>query len=229
MDAILFDFNGVLVDDEHLHLAGFNAVLADFGVTLSPALYEARYIGFDDRGAFEAALRDHGHAAPDDVVRRLIADKARWYLARASTELRIFPGAAALVAACADRGPVGVVSGALRAEIELALGLMGVHDRVRCIVAAEDVTACKPDPAGYLAALDALTAQGISLRPDRVVALEDTPAGVRAARAAGLRVAAVAQSVPEAALREAGAQLTRPTVAALSPEILAALTAQPVA
>lgn len=225
MDAILFDFNGVLVDDEHLHLAGFNAMLAGFGVVLSAAVYEARYIGFDDRGAFEAALRDHGHNAPESLVRRLIADKALWYLSRAPRELKIFPGAAALVAACADRVPVGVVSGALRAEIDLALGLMGVRDRVRCVIAAEDVTACKPDPAGYLAALDALQSQGLTLRPGRVVALEDTPAGVRAACAAGLRVAAVAQSVTEAALREAGAHLTRPTVAALDPDTLASLTA----
>jgi len=223
MDAIFFDFNGVLVDDEHLHLAGFNAVLAPLGVTLSEADYEARYIGFDDRGAFTAALRDHGLDASADHVASLIATKARWYAARAPTELRVFAGAAALVTACAARAPVAIVSGALRAEIDLALALLGVTEAVSLIVAAEDVDACKPDPAGYLAACAALKARGVVLRPERVVVIEDTPAGVVAARAAGLRVVGVAQSVSEEALREAGAHATWPSLADLDVAGLAAV------
>lgn len=225
MDAILFDFNGVLVDDEALHLAGFNAVLGPLGVHLSVADYEARYIGFDDRGALTAALGDRGLPAPAELIARLIATKARWYAARAPTELRIFPGAAALLTACAARVPVAIVSGALRAEIELALGLMGARAAVRCIVAAEDVSACKPDPAGYLAALAALRGHGVTLAPARTVAVEDTPAGVRAALAAGLRVVGVAQSVSEDDLRAAGAHTTRRRLVDLDPDLLAALAA----
>ncbi len=225
MDAVLFDFNGVLVDDEALHLAGFNAVLGPLGLHLSDADYEARYIGFDDRGALTTALGDRGLPAPADLVARLIAEKARWYAARARAELRIFPGAAALLRACAARVPVAIVSGALRAEIELALDLMEAAPAVRCIVAAEDVSACKPDPAGYLAALAALQAHGAPVAPSRTVAVEDTPAGVRAALAAGLRVVGVAQSVPEADLAAAGAHATRPRLADLDPDLLASLAA----
>jgi beta-phosphoglucomutase-like phosphatase (HAD superfamily) len=75
--AALFDFNGVLVDDERLHLAGFNEVLAPFGVRVSDEDYDARYIGYDDRGAFRAMLADHGLPCDDARVAALIEAKRR--------------------------------------------------------------------------------------------------------------------------------------------------------
>ena len=62
--AVIFDFNGVLVDDEHVHFELFREVLASLGVPLDEAAYLDRYLGFDDRGAFSAALIDAGRDAP---------------------------------------------------------------------------------------------------------------------------------------------------------------------
>ncbi|MBL8604608.1 MAG: HAD family phosphatase [Myxococcales bacterium] len=208
MDAVFFDFNGVLVDDEHLHLSGFNAVLSKFGVHLDAAEYEARYIGFDDRGAFAHALRDHGLDCDAAQLAALIDEKAAFYAAAAARELCVFEGAARLLREAAARAPVAVVSGALRAEIVLGLGVLGASGAPRCIVAAEDVSACKPDPEGYLLALKTLRAQGLSLDPARVVVIEDTPAGVAAGRAAGLTVVGVGHSVAPEKLRAAGAVQT---------------------
>jgi beta-phosphoglucomutase-like phosphatase (HAD superfamily) len=70
--GVLFDFNGVLVDDEHLHFEGFNAVLAPLGIALTQRDYDDVYLGFDDRGVFEAALRAHGRAPDAEQVRGLI-------------------------------------------------------------------------------------------------------------------------------------------------------------
>ena len=203
--GVLFDFNGVLVDDEHLHFEGFNAVLAPLGIALTQRDYDDVYLGFDDRGVFEAALRAHGRAPDAEQVRGLIAAKARVYAARAATELRVFDGAAALLREAAARAPVVIVSGALRAEIEGALAVMGAGAAVRAIVAAEDVSACKPDPEGYLAGLALLRSWGGTVEPSRCVAIEDSTAGVAAARAAGLAVLAVAHSYPRAQLEAAGA------------------------
>ncbi len=205
LEGVLFDFNGVLVDDERLHFEGFNAVLSPLGITLTAREYEEVYLGFDDRGVFEAALRAHGREPEALEVRALIDAKARVYAARAATELRVFERAAAALREAAERAPVVIVSGALRAEIEGALAIMGARDAVRAIVAAEDVSRCKPDPEGYLAGLARLRAWRPSLDPARCVAVEDSTAGVRAARAAGLKVLAVAHTYSREALAAAGA------------------------
>ncbi len=206
LQGVCFDFNGVLVDDEHLHFECFNAVLAPEGIAITPAEYEGVYLGFDDRGVFTHALRAHGRADDAATVRALIARKAEAYAARAARELRVFEGAARLVREAAARAPVVIVSGALRAEIDGALAVMGVTDAVGAVVAAEDVAACKPDPEGYVAGLARLAGlAGAALDPSRVVAVEDSTAGVAAALGASLRVVAVAHTYPAEALRAAGA------------------------
>lgn len=214
--ATLFDFNGVLVDDEHVHLAAFREVLArpPLGIHVSDAEYAERYLGYDDRGAFEAMLRDAGRTPTTEEVAALVAAKVPVYLRLATTQLRIFPGAADVVRRAAARGTVAIVSGALRHEIEHALGVLGVRDEVAFIVSAEDTRACKPDPEGYLLGKRALAEQGHD-EAKGVVVIEDSIAGVEAAKAAGLRCAAVEHSYPAARLRAAGADVVVPRLADL--------------
>lgn len=226
LQAALFDFNGVLVDDERLHFEGFNAVLAPLGVVITPEAYERVYLGFDDRGVFETALAAHGLPVTADGVRALIDAKAKVYAARAATELVVFEGAAGLLRAVSERVPVVIVSGALRDEIFGALRVMGCEGCVRGVVAAEDVSACKPDPEGYVQGLARLLELLGEVDPGRCVAVEDSLAGVRSAKAAGLRVLAVAHSYPAASLVEAGADRCLPTLAAAVFEDLAALALQ---
>ena len=178
LQAAFFDFNGVLVDDERLHLDGFNAALSPLGVSVSLDLYNERYLGFDDRGAFAAMLRDHGLAAGAERVADLIAAKSVVYNELAARSLDVFEGAPALLRSVAAAVPVAIVSGALRGEIESALRVMGAEGVVRLIVAAEDVAACKPDPEGYLLGLARLSAAVGALDPSRCVAIEDSVAGV---------------------------------------------------
>lgn len=223
IEAVLFDFNGVLVDDERLHFECFNAVLAPRGIALSARDYEDVYLGFDDRGVFETALRAHGQSPDRVTVQTLIAAKAAAYATRAEAELRVFEGAPSLLRAVAARAPVVVVSGALRAEIDGALAVMRAADTVEAIVAAEDVSACKPDPEGYLRGLALLSARHGSVDPSRCVAVEDSTAGIAAACGAGLRVLAVAHTYPEAALRAAGAHAVAARLAEVSVAHLASL------
>ncbi len=150
--AVIFDFNGVLVDDEHLHFDMFREVLAVEGVTITDRDYHERYLGLDDRGCFEAALIDGGQQADQERLDALIARKAVRYAEEAGVGLRFFPGAADCLAALAGRWPLAINSGALRPEIEFALGLINSRERVGSIVSAEDTSRCKPDPQGYLLA-----------------------------------------------------------------------------
>ncbi len=213
----LFDFNGVLVDDESVHLAAFREVLRPHGVTFDDATYTERYLGFDDAGAFRAMLIDAGQPPLDADVARLIAAKKPLYMELIGDSLVVFEGAAEIVRRRAKLGTVGIVSGALRDEIEHALRVMGVREHVAFIVAAEDTTACKPDPQGYVLGVRELRALAASGAP---IVIEDSVAGIHAAKAAGLFCAAVAHSYPVDVLRAAGADVVVPRIADLSDELL---------
>lgn len=201
LSAYLFDFNGVLVDDERVHFAAFRHVLAKRGVPLDEPTYVERYLAFDDTTAFRAMLRDGGATFDEAAVAECVAEKLPVYMSAVEQELVLFPGGFELLRACSERGSVAIVSGALRVEIEFALRRAGAADAVRTIVAAEDVAACKPDPAGYLEAL-----RRLSIAAHEAVVVEDSLAGIAAARAAGCPVVAVAHSYPFDALATSGAR-----------------------
>lgn len=218
--AILFDFNGVLVDDEPLHFELFQRVLAEEGIALSSQDYYQKFLGFDDRGCLSAVLRAAGQAADPPRLMRLIARKARYYQERIRTGgYPFFPGAVELIRSAAGAGcMLGVVSGALQEEVEGALRQAGCLDLFKVIVAAEDVTEGKPDPEGYRKALEALNSEpplpARLFHPHEVLAIEDSPAGLSAATDAGFRTLGVAQTYPAAELSLA--ERVVPTVAGLT-------------
>lgn len=207
--AILFDFNGVLVDDEPIHLEVFQRVLAEEGVSLSAEDYFARYLGLDDRACFAAVLGAAGEPATVPRLMRLTARKASYYQERIRRDgYPFFPGAVELVRSLAAKGTMlGVVSGALREEVEGALRQTGILDRFKVLVTAEDVEEGKPDPQGYLRALEALNSQPPLperlLHPHEVLAVEDSPAGLTTAAEVGLPTLGVAHTYPAARLCEA--------------------------
>lgn len=215
MRATLFDFNGVLVDDEHVHTEAFREVLRPMGITFDDATYAERYLGFDDVGAFRAMLADHGHAADDGTIERLVAAKKPAYMRLVDGRFTIFEGAVELVRRRAAGAPVAIVSGALRDEIAFAVARMNLNDVFAAIVAAEDTARCKPDPEGYLLALRAL-----GRAADSVVVLEDSLAGIAAARAAGLRCVGVAHSYAVDELVAAGADAVARTLAEVTDAML---------
>lgn len=210
--AVIFDFNGVLVDDESVHFELFREVLAEEGVAITEHDYHERYLGYDDRGCFAAALGDVGQVFDGARLDDLIARKARRYVEVAEEGLRYFPSAAETLAAMADRWPVAICSGALRAEIEYALNRLGRRDRVVAIIAAEDAHKCKPDPAGYLQALEALrgdsqagSAPGAAPRADECLVVEDSLAGIVSAKGAGMWAVGITHTYTAPQLRQSGA------------------------
>jgi HAD superfamily hydrolase (TIGR01509 family) len=211
----LFDYNGVLIDDEKVHLAAFRDVLAPLGVEVLEASYWERYLGFDDLGAFRAILEDAGRRVSAGELAELVEAKRPHYLSRAKTALSAFAGAAEVVRRRASVAPVGIVSGALRDEIALGIELLGIADVVAFVVSAEDTRACKPDPEGYAIAKGRL-AELVGTDAERAVVIEDSLAGVQAAKAAGLSCIAVAHSYPESELFAAGADVVVKRIAELA-------------
>jgi HAD superfamily hydrolase (TIGR01509 family) len=221
--ATIFDFNGVLVDDEEVHRDAFRDVLGPLGVRFSDETYVERYLGFDDIGAIRAMLADAGRAADDAEVQALADRKRPFYMRRAEGGLVIFEGAAEVLKRRAAEGPVAIVSGALRDEIAFALRRMGLEGSVGTIISAEDTPRCKPDPMGYELGIAALAASIGPKAARRAVVIEDSLAGIESAKAAGLTCVAVAHSYPEARLREVGADAVVPRIADVDDALLAEL------
>jgi HAD superfamily hydrolase (TIGR01509 family) len=221
--ATIFDFNGVLVDDELVHRDAFRDVLTPLGVTFTDEQYVERYLGFDDVGALRAMLVDAGQSPSDRQIEDLASAKRPYYMRRAEAGLVVFEGAVKAVRESAARGTVAIVSGALRDEIEFALGKMGLGGMFACIVSAEDTSRCKPDPMGYTQCIDALAPKIGKEAAEGALVIEDSLAGIVAAKAAGLACLAVAHSYPEAQLYDAGADAVLPRIGAVDDGVIGAL------
>lgn len=213
--AVVFDFNGILVDDEPIHFRLFRKVLAEEGIELSEEDYYEKYLGFDDRGCFEAVLETAGEETSTLRVTRLIARKSAYYQDLIRSEgYPFFPGAVELVRSVHARGwTLGLVSGALRDEVEGALEQAGLTDCFKALVTADEVERSKPDPEGYVKIMEELNSRPPLperlLHPHEVLAIEDSPAGIESAAAAGLRTLGVAQTYETAELEGADAVVER--------------------
>lgn len=204
--ATLFDYNGVLVDDEHVHLEAFRDVLEPLGIEISEKRYWDELLGFDDAGAFRHVLGEAGLDADPARIKSLILAKRPRYMERARKSLKTFNGASELMRERARVGPVAVVSGALTDEIEFGLEKLGVRDLVGKIISAEDTSISKPDPEGYLMGVEWLKSQ-IGEGAARALVVEDSVDGITAAKRARLPTVAVAHSYSSDKLEESGADL----------------------
>ena len=206
LQAIVFDFDGVIADSEPLHLKALQQALAEEGIVLERDEYFSRYLGYDDVGAFAALARERGLAWTDRHITALVARKGLKLQAMLDGGELLFPGAAAFVRAAAAEVPIAIASGALRHEIVQIVQSAGLGDLFSAIVASGDTPESKPSPAPYLLAFEQLQqASATALDRQRCVAIEDSVWGLESAREAGLRCVGVTTSYPAAELT--GAEL----------------------
>jgi len=214
IDAVIFDFDGIIVDSERLHWAAFNKVLEPLGKTISWVEYIETFIGFDDRDTFRTALpmlgpersergpviagqRPQGEAKAELVD--LIEKKAAAFQELLESDgAAALPGAVELIKHLSGNIPLAICSGALRKDILPILGSLGIETAFDTIVTADDTHISKPDPAPYKLAMKKL---GVTSG----LAIEDTPAGIASAKGAGLKVLSVTNSYPAEALTQADA------------------------
>ncbi|MHC4716114.1 MAG: HAD family hydrolase, partial [Planctomycetota bacterium] len=149
LDALIFDFDGVVVDSEPIHLACFRKVLGKRGIELRTEDYYGKYLGFDDHDCFEAVLTNNDREPDEDEIATMTAEKTALVQQAIGESVQPLPGALELMRAARDAGvAVGVCSGALRDEIKLAGEAIGALEMVEVLVAAKDVANGKPDPEG---------------------------------------------------------------------------------
>ncbi len=191
LNAVIFDFDGIIVDSEPMHHQAFQSVLEPLGKGFSWEEYCETYMGFDDRDAFRKAFKAKGEKIYARDIRKLMVEKAEVFqqLIR-NGEATPLPGAVELIKSIPRKLPIALCSGALKEDILPIISNLGIGNSFNAIITAEDTKKSKPDPAPYKLALKKLGLED----PTSVIAIEDTPLGIISAKGAGLKVLAVTNS-----------------------------------
>jgi HAD superfamily hydrolase (TIGR01509 family) len=200
--AVIFDFDGVLVNSEPLHFRTLREILLPEGIAIDEDEYVQTYLAYDDRGAIRLALERHGIPYDRDNVDRIARRKAAVFDA-AMAEVPLFPGVRELLQGLAAEMPLAIASGALHDEIQAILRSNGLLPLFETIVGADDVSRGKPHPEPYLTAMTRLHHRAPRLLPEECLVFEDSMPGIAAARAAGMTVVAVTNSYPAVKLSAA--------------------------
>ncbi len=203
LQAVIFDFDGVIANSEPLHLRAFQQALGDEGIVLTAEEYYARYLGYDDVGAFRTLLRDRGDEPDGARVARLVVRKGEKLQAMMEAGDVLFPGAADFIREAARTVPVAIASGALRHEIEEILEAADLRPLFPIIVASGDTPESKPSPAPYKLAFERLKQLRPEIETHRCVAIEDSRWGLASAAGASLRCVGVTTSYTAAELPDA--------------------------
>jgi len=218
--AIIFDFDGIIVDSEPLIMRLTQRMAALEGWAVSDEDYYCNYLALDDRGVIEHLYQSHGR--PVDPARReeLLEWKFRLYAEAISEGLPPMAGAIEFINKVTAQFPLAIASGSWRSEVERLLQKLGLREKFAVIATADECERSKPDPEIFLKALAGLRQlpafdggvegekeiRGKVPRPLQAaecLAIEDAPAGVRAAQGAGMRCLALAHSRSVEALQHA--------------------------
>jgi beta-phosphoglucomutase len=196
--AVLFDFDGVIVNSEPLHFHAFQQVLREEKIELTEREYYRELIGFDDKGAFRHVFKSRSKELDPKTFLRVMARKSEAMTeAIQARKYTALPGVERLVRGLWRNYPLAICSGALREEIEAMLEGIQLRDCFKVIVAAEDVTVGKPDPQGYLLTTRLLAEKAkVSLTPADCLIIEDAPSVIQSVKSAGFTTLAVATSYP---------------------------------
>jgi beta-phosphoglucomutase len=211
LQAVIFDFDGVITDSEILHLRAFNKVLAPHGVELTKKEYYTKYLGLSDVDCFNTLIGERRLALDKSQVKTLVRQKTRIFEELARTDGKIIEGVREFLdMLAAEKVRTAICSGALRAEIELILEDANLRGFFEVIVSAEEVRRGKPHPDGFLLTLKRLNADGVTrITANRCVVIEDSHWGLQAAQAAGMQTVAVTNTYEAEQLAGAGKIVSR--------------------
>lgn len=221
LEAIIFDFDGVICDTEPLHHRAFVRALANVPIPLAEDEYYARYAGLNDRAVLRAVARDQGLDLAEQNLESLLHAKNENYFTMIADGIDRLPGVDRLVPRLARRWPLAICSGARRLEIETILQHAGLLEYFRVIVSGDEVQASKPDPAGYMVTLKRLRRLIPDVLARQCLVIEDTAHGIAAARAAGMKALGIQSRLSPRQL--AAADATVPTLRSVSVQSLAAM------
>ena len=201
LKAVIFDFNGIIIDDESIHRQLTEEMLLGENLNMQAGEFEKVCLGRSDRSCFRELLANHGRVVDENYLERLLQNKTRAYAKKLEEieKLPLYPGVEDIIYKARSRGlKIGLVSGALRSDIEFIINRGNLGQYFEVVISTDDVTTSKPEPEGYLLSVRLLNDlyPDLNLKPQECLAIEDTPAGIQAAKNAGMQVVAVANTYP---------------------------------
>lgn len=202
LKAIIFDFNGIIINDEPIHFKMFQKVLKEEGIRLTSEDYFSNYLAYDDRNCFIKILRKSKKPTPLNKIRELICRKAVYYDAYIKNHLCIFPGAKKWVSVLSKQYPLAIASAALKHEILWVLKKSKLINKFKIIVSSEDTKKSKPDPESYLLALKKLN-RFRKIKADECLVIEDSFAGIHGAHRAKMKCLALEHTYNRSQLKDA--------------------------
>ena len=191
--AVIFDFDGVITDSEILHLRAFNQVLVRYNIEITEEVYYKEYLGFTDRDCFESVADKNKLGLDSEQIKNLIKQKNRIFEKLAKIEATIFEGVPEFLQMLTDNKiRRAICSGALLVDIAPILEKIQLGPFFEEIVSAEQIEKGKPDPEGFLLALERLNeGSQNSIAANECVVIEDSHWGLEAAKAAGMHTVAI--------------------------------------
>lgn len=194
--ATIFDFNGVIVDDEPLHKKAFRQACLEIGIRLSSQDYAVFCLGRTDADGVRRIQEEF--SLSDELREGLLQRKGQLYVDLLGNNLHPVLGVVELIGTFKGKFLFAIATAAYPEEVEFILKTLGIREDFGVIVSARDVTRSKPDPEPYL-----LTAKKLDVLPSECVAIEDTPSGIASAKGAGMKCIAITTTRQRDELRQA--------------------------
>ena len=203
-EAVIFDFDGVIIDSEPLHFEASVAALKKCNIVLNYNEYCENYIGLSDKEMFPKIFAANCKLCDAKKTEFLIRDKINKYIdiIQQTMHLPFIAGLEQYINFLRKQSAkLAICSGSAKEEIVSVLSrsnIKNMKDLFDVIVSYDDVSRGKPDPEGYL-----LASKRLNVLPEKCLVIEDTPFGIKAARAAGMTVIGLLTTHNEAQLKEA--------------------------
>jgi HAD superfamily hydrolase (TIGR01509 family) len=201
LKVVLFDFNGVIVNDLALHLELIDRILIQENLQPQKPQERQASLGQSDRVYFQELLQRRGRVVSREYLNQLLSYKAQAYILELAKleKLPLYSGVEDLIFQVrASNVKIGLVSGALRQEIDVVLERAKLAGYFQVIVSGDDLLTSKPEPEGYLLGVERFNQEypDLNLQFQECLAIEDTPAGIKAAKCAQIKVVGVANTYP---------------------------------
>lgn len=201
LKAILFNFNGVIINDDFIHQQLLDELLLAENLSPSGSQYKQYYQGNSDRIGLKNIFSIRGRVLDNHYLDNLLNKKAIAYQSKME-QMGTLPIIEQVVEFILQTQtyhlPLAIVTGAVIEEVEYVLQKANLRQYFSVIIGGDDVEEYKPSPEGYLLAIDKLNQlhPGLFLQPSQCLAIENTSMGISAAKNAGIQVVGVANSYP---------------------------------
>lgn len=196
--TVIFDMNGVIVDDEPFHEAAFKKIASQYGINLKHKDYLHCCTGRSDLVGFECISKTY--STPFDAKKAATLKEEEYQ--KISKNKKPVEGVVDAIKELSTKYPLGVCSGAIRKELNEILEEFGIKDYFKATLSADETDIPKPDPDPYLK-----IAKLINFDPRNCLVIEDAINGIESAKAAGMQVVGFVGTHTKEELEAANADL----------------------